>query len=133
LIEVPKRAECGAGHPGYGCLSESAHCAQAVGEAGLAFVGPPASVQRALGEKTAARRLAREAGVPVAEGTEPLRDVAAASEAARRIGYPVLLKPAAGGGGKGMRRVTREEDLAAAWRASTGEAMTAFGHPAVYR
>src|SRR5207245_5808205 len=61
-----------------------------------------------------------------------LDDVAAASEAARRIGYPVLLKPAAGGGGKGMRSVAREEDLAAAWRASTGEAMTAFGQPAVY-
>ena len=132
LIEVAKRSGCDAVHPGYGFLSENADFAQAVGEAGLVFVWPPASVQRALGEKTAARQLAREAGVPVAEGTEPLRDVSAAKDAARRIGYPVLLKPAAGGGGKGMRRVTREEDLAAAWRASTGEAMTAFGQPAVY-
>src|SRR5437899_10767324 len=132
LIEVAKRSGCDAVHPGYGFLSENADFAQAVGEAGLIFVGPPASVQRALGEKTAARQLAREAGVPVAEGTEPLRDVSAAKDAARRIGYPVLLKPAAGGGGKGMRRVTREEDLAAAWRASTGEAMTAFGQPALY-
>jgi len=132
LIEVAKRSGCDAVHPGYGFLSENADFAQAVGEAGLVFVGPPASVQRALGEKTAARQLAREAGVPVAEGTERLRDVSAAKDAARRIGYPVLLKPAAGGGGKGMRSVTREEDLAAAWRASTGEAMTAFGQPAVY-
>src|SRR5437763_778121 len=75
LIEVAKRSGCDAVHPGYGFLSENADFAQAVGEAGLIFVGPPASVQRALGEKTAARQLAREAGVPVAEGTEPLRDV----------------------------------------------------------
>ena len=132
VIEVANRAGCDAVHPGYGFLSENADFAQAVGNAGLTFVGPPPAVQRRLGEKTAARTLAREVGVPVAEGTEPLRDVAAAKEAAKRIGYPVLLKPAGGGGGKGMRSVTREEDLAAAWRASTGEAMTAFGQPAVY-
>jgi acetyl-CoA carboxylase biotin carboxylase subunit len=132
LIEVARRSGCDAVHPGYGFLSESADFAQAVRDAGLVFIGPPASVQRALGEKTAARRLAREASVAVAEGTEPLRDVAAAKAAAKRIGYPVLLKPAAGGGGKGMRSVTREEELEAAWRASTGEALTAFGQPAVY-
>ena len=85
-------------HPGYGFLSEDADFARAVADAGLLFVGPPAAVQRAVGEKTAARRLAREAGVPVVDGTDALDDVAAAREAATRIGYPVLLKPAGGGG-----------------------------------
>jgi acetyl/propionyl-CoA carboxylase alpha subunit len=101
-------------------------------DAGLVFVGPPASVQRLLGEKTAARRLAREAQIPVAEGTEPLTDVAAARSAAQRIGYPVLLKPAGGGGGKGMRTIRTEEEFDGAWRAATGEATTAFGRPALY-
>jgi acetyl-CoA carboxylase biotin carboxylase subunit len=132
LIEVAKRSGCDAVHPGYGFLSENAEFAQAVGDAGLAFIGPPPAVQRKLGEKTAARRLAREAGVPVAEGTEPLRDVAAAKEAAKAIGYPVLLKPAGGGGGKGMRSVSREEEFVDAWRAATGEATAAFGQPALY-
>jgi acetyl-CoA carboxylase biotin carboxylase subunit len=132
IIEVAKRAGCDAIHPGYGFLSENADFAEAVASAGLVFVGPPAKVQRLLGEKTAARRLAREAGVPVAEGTEPLGDARAAREAARKIGYPVLLKPAGGGGGKGMRVVTRDEELEAAWRGATGEATAAFGAPALY-
>jgi acetyl-CoA carboxylase biotin carboxylase subunit len=89
-------------------------------------------VQRLLGEKTAARRLAREADVPVAEGTEPLRDASAARAAAKEIGYPVLLKPAGGGGGKGMRVVTRDEEFEAAWKGATGEATAAFGAPALY-
>src|SRR5439155_1210602 len=74
----------------------------------------------------------RSVDVPVALGTEPLRDLAAAHEAARKIGYPVLLKPAGGGGGKGIRTVRREEDLDAAWRGATGEATTAFGQAALY-
>src|SRR5207237_7100699 len=98
IIEVARRSGATAIHPGYGFLSENADFAQAVAEAGLVFVGPPAAVQRLLGEKTAARRLARGAEVPVAEGTEPLTDVAAARAAAAHIGYPVLLKPAGGGG-----------------------------------
>jgi acetyl-CoA carboxylase biotin carboxylase subunit len=132
IIEVAKRSGCDAIHPGYGFLSENADFAQAVADAGLIFVGPPAKVQRLLGEKTAARRLAREAEVPVAEGTEPLRDAAAARSAAKKIGYPVLLKPAGGGGGKGMRVVGRDEDFEAAWRGATGEATAAFGAPALY-
>ena len=129
---MAKRSGCEAIHPGYGFLSENADFAQAVVDAGLVFVGPPASVQRALGEKTAARRLAQSVDVPVALGTEPLRDLAAAHEAAGKIGYPVLLKPAGGGGGKGMRTVRREEDLDAAWQGATGEATTAFGQAALY-
>jgi acetyl-CoA carboxylase biotin carboxylase subunit len=132
IIEVAKDSRCDAIHPGYGFLSENADFAQAVADAGIVFVGPPAKVQRLLGEKTAARRLAREADVPVAEGTEPLRDAAAARAAAKEIGYPVLLKPAGGGGGKGMRVVGRDEDFEAAWRGATGEATAAFGAPALY-
>jgi acetyl/propionyl-CoA carboxylase alpha subunit len=132
IIEVAKRSGCDAIHPGYGFLSENADFAQAVADAGIVFVGPPAKVQRLLGEKTAARRLAREADVPVAEGSEPLRDAAAARAAAKEIGYPVLLKPAGGGGGKGMRVVARDEDFEAAWRGATGEATAAFGAPALY-
>ena len=129
---MAKRAACDAIHPGYGFLSENADFAHAVADAGLVFVGPPAKVQRLLGEKTAARRLARAVDVPVAEGTEPLRDAAEARAAAAQIGYPVLLKPAGGGGGKGMRVVARDEDFDAAWRGATGEATAAFGAPALY-
>ena len=132
IIAVAKRSGCDAIHPGYGFLSENADFAQAVTDAGLVFVGPPAKVQRLLGEKTAARRLARAVHVPVAEGTEPLRDAAAARAAANEIGYPVLLKPAGGGGGKGMRVVGRDEEFEAAWRGATGEATAAFGAPALY-
>ena len=128
IIAVAKRSGAGAIHPGYGFLSENAGFAQAVAESGLIFVGPDAAVQRALGEKTSARRIARDAGVPVAPGTtDPVSDEGAAREAAERIGYPLLLKPAGGGGGKGMRVVRSADELAAAWRGSTGEATTAFG------
>lgn len=132
IIEVAKRAGCDAVHPGYGFLSESADFAEAVASAGLTFVGPPASVQRAVGEKTSARRLAKAAGVPIAEGTlEPIGDERAARKVAERIGYPLLLKPAGGGGGKGMRIVRSAEELAAAWRGATGEATSSFGAPAL--
>ena len=132
LVAVAKRSGCDAIHPGYGFLSENADFADAVSTAGLAFVGPPAAVQRALGEKTSARRLAAAAGVPVAEGTmQPLRDESEARSIAERIGYPVLLKPAGGGGGKGMRVVRSPAELPAAWRGATGEAASAFGAPAL--
>ena len=132
IIAVAKRSACDAIHPGYGFLSENADFADAVAAAGLVFVGPPGRVQRALGEKTSARRLAAKAGVPVAEGTmQPLRDEAEARAIAERVGYPVLLKPVGGGGGKGMRVVREAGELASAWRASTSEATTAFGAPAL--
>ncbi len=132
IIAVAKRSACDAIHPGYGFLSENADFADAVAAANLVFIGPPGPVQRALGEKTSARRLAAKAGVPVADGTmEPLKDEHAARAIAKRIGYPVLLKPAGGGGGKGMRIVRSEPELASAWRGATGEATTAFGAPAL--
>ena len=130
LVAIATRTGCDAVHPGYGFLSENPDFADAVAAAGLAFVGPPGSVQRDLGEKTAARRLASRAGV--AQGTmAPLHDEAEARGVADEIGYPVLLKPAAGGGGKGMRVVRSGSELASAWRAATGEATTAFGVPAL--
>jgi len=132
LVAVAKRSGCDAVHPGYGFLSESGDFAEAVAAAGLTFVGPPASVQRALGEKTSARRLAKDAGVPIAEGTlEPISDEPAARQFGERIGYPLLLKPAGGGGGKGMRIVRSADELASAWRGATGEATSSFGAPAL--
>ena len=105
IVEVAQRSGADAVHPGYGFLAENAAFAQAVADAELVFVGPPAAVQRALGSKTEARRIAERVGVPVAAGTaEPVQDEVEVRHAAERIGYPVLLKPAAGGGGKGMRR-----------------------------
>ncbi len=133
IVGVAKRARCDAVHPGYGFQAENPAFAEAVQAAGLVFVGPPASVQRSLGEKTRARRTAQAAGVPVAQGTpEPVADLAAATTAAARIGYPVVLKPAGGGGGKGIRVVSSEPELAGAWRGATGEAETAFGAPALF-
>jgi acetyl-CoA carboxylase, biotin carboxylase subunit len=133
LIEVARRAKCDAIHPGYGFLSENAGFADAVRDAGLVFVGPPGDVQRSLGEKTQARRLARDAGVPVADGTaEPLRDLDQARREAERIGYPVMLKAAGGGGGKGLRAVASVAELDAAWRLASGEASGAFGNSAMF-
>ena len=133
LVAVATRAGCDAVHPGYGFLSENADFAAAVEAAGSTFVGPPAPVQRLLGEKTRARRLARDAGVPVADGTiDPLEDLAEARSVAARVGYPVMLKAAGGGGGKGMRAVRSEGELAAAWRMASGEAASSFGTPALF-
>jgi acetyl-CoA carboxylase biotin carboxylase subunit len=133
IVEVARRAGCDAVHPGYGFLAENADFADAVERAGLIFVGPPGDVQRRLGEKTQARRLAREAGVPIGEGTlDPLGSLAQARDAAQRIGYPVMLKAAGGGGGKGLRAIASAADLEAGWRMATGEAETAFGTSAVF-
>jgi acetyl-CoA carboxylase biotin carboxylase subunit len=120
-------------HPGYGFLAENADFAEACAAAGLTFVGPPARAIRAMGDKTAARRLAREMDVPmVPGGVDALASDGAARAAAREIGYPVMVKAARGGGGKGMRLVQREEDLEGALRLARGEAATAFGDDALY-
>jgi acetyl-CoA carboxylase biotin carboxylase subunit len=120
-------------HPGYGFLSEREWFARRVVESGLAWIGPPASAIAAMGSKTEARRLAIKAGVPVVPGTtEPLRDLADAQTTASDFGYPVLLKAAAGGGGKGMRVVRNEGDLESALAAAQREAENAFGDDAVY-
>ncbi len=133
LIEVALRMGADAIHPGYGFLSERAWFARAVRDAGLVFIGPPAESIEAMGSKTAARQLVIAAGVPVVPGTtEALRDADEAKVVADKFGYPVLLKAAAGGGGKGMRVVHSASELADALASAQREARNAFGDDAVY-
>jgi acetyl-CoA carboxylase biotin carboxylase subunit len=120
-------------HPGYGFLSENAQFALAVANAGLTFIGPSAESIEALGDKTVARATAMQAGVPVVPGvTHSLDDEAAALAAADEIGYPVMLKAAAGGGGKGMRTIEGPQAMASAFRLARDEAKAAFGDGSVY-
>jgi acetyl-CoA carboxylase biotin carboxylase subunit len=120
-------------HPGYGFLSENAAFAKVCSEAGVKFIGPSWQAIEQMGSKTAARRLAIRAGAPVVPGTEEgIRNCQQARDAASNIGYPVLLKATAGGGGKGMRRVDSEGELEAALRGASGEAERAFGSGEVY-
>jgi acetyl-CoA carboxylase biotin carboxylase subunit len=120
-------------HPGYGFLAERPAFAEAVEQAGLAFVGPPSSAIRAMGDKTEARRRMQAAGVPVVPGgMAPIADLKAAITAAAEIGYPVLVKAAAGGGGRGMRVVHQPAELAAALASAGSEAGKAFGDVRVY-
>ena len=133
ILAAAKESGADAIHPGYGFLSERADFADAVTKAGLIFVGPPAKAIAAMGDKTAARRRMRDVGVPVVPGTvEPLETPAAAAKAARNVGYPLLLKAAAGGGGRGMRLVRSEAELENAFAAAQSEAFTAFGDSRVY-
>ncbi len=133
LIDAARVSGADAVHPGYGFLSERAAFAQAVDDAGLIFVGPPATAIAAMGDKTSARRLMQQAGVPIVPGTtEPVRDAATAAAAIADIGYPVLVKAAAGGGGRGMRVVHNAADLPGALTAAASEARKAFGDDAIY-
>jgi acetyl-CoA carboxylase biotin carboxylase subunit len=133
IIAAAKKTGAEAIHPGYGFLAEREWFARAVREAGLVFIGPPAEAIAAMGSKTAARELAIKAGTPVVPGTiTALRDAEEASTVAETFGYPVLLKAAAGGGGKGMRVVHKREDLASALESAQREARNAFGDDAVY-
>ena len=128
VLKAAAQSGADAIHPGYGFLSENAGFARACGEAGIAFVGPLPETIDALGDKTAARRLATECGVPVVPGTESATDNPSAAVAfAREAGFPVILKAAMGGGGRGMRVVRREEELAAAFEMASNEARAAFG------
>jgi acetyl-CoA carboxylase, biotin carboxylase subunit len=133
LIAAARATGAEAVHPGYGFLAENATFAQACVDAGLTFIGPPPAAIRAMGDKMAARRVAIKMGVPVVPGTEqPVSDDAEAARVAERVGYPVMLKAAMGGGGKGMRLVRAAADLAGALRAARSEAGAAFGDQAVY-
>ena len=133
LLEVATRSGARAVHPGYGFLSERAVFARAVRDAGLVFIGPSADTIDAMGDKVRARQLMLEAGTPVIPGSPgPVRDPAEALAQAREIGFPVLLKAAAGGGGKGMRVVDGPAGLERALEAARREARAAFGDPAVY-
>jgi acetyl/propionyl-CoA carboxylase alpha subunit len=133
IIDAAQQTGAGAIHPGYGFLSENADFADACAGAGIIFVGPPGQVMRELGEKTAAKRVAVEAGVPIVPGyNAAIETPAQAASIADEIGYPILLKAAAGGGGKGIRFVHRPEDLEASLRLAQSEALGAFGDSTVY-
>jgi len=133
VMEVARRAGCDAIHPGYGFLAENAALPRACSDLGITFIGPSAEAMEALGAKTAGRQLARRAEVPTVPGTnEPIGNPLEAQELARCMGYPVLLKAVAGGGGKGMRLVTAESDFATAYRDASSEAFNAFGNADVY-
>ena len=119
-------------HPGYGFLSERAELAEACAGAGVAFIGPPAEVLRLLGDKARARQTMQASGLPLVPGTEVVADPGAAAEAGREIGYPLLVKAVAGGGGRGMRLVEDAARLPDAFRSAMSEAEAAFGDSRVY-
>ncbi len=131
VIDVAKRSGCDAIHPGYGFLSENPAFADACEQAKITFIGPPASAMRSMGSKTAARAKMAEAGVPIVPGaTCETTDEAVA--AAKKIGFPVMLKASSGGGGKGMRLVENEGEMANAWERARSEAKKFFGDDTVY-
>jgi acetyl-CoA carboxylase biotin carboxylase subunit len=133
LIDVARRSGCDALHPGYGFLAENPALASACADAGIVFIGPSAEAMEQLGSKTAARQLAHRAGVPMVPGVrQPIEQYPEAECTAQQIGYPVLLKAVAGGGGKGMRLVGSAVELPAAWRDAGSEAHNAFGDPRLY-
>jgi pyruvate carboxylase subunit A len=132
LVRVAREHGADAIHPGYGFLSENPAFAQACAENGLTFIGPAASSMQAMGNKIESRRRMIAAGVPVVPGTAALADEAAAVTEAKRIGYPVMVKAAAGGGGIGMRVAMGAVDLPAAFEACRRAAQSSFGSPDVY-
>jgi pyruvate carboxylase len=133
IIALATEKEVDAIHPGYGFLSENPALARACERAGIAFIGPPPNLLEQLGDKTAARRLATSAGVPVLPGTEkPVKSAAEAHKIAREIGYPVIVKAAMGGGGRGMRVVHAAAQLDALLEEAQGEARSAFGDSSVF-
>ena len=132
IIKVAQDTGAEAIHPGYGFLSERPAFPDACEAAGIAFIGPPASAMRALGDKLGGRELARRNGVPVTPGTEAISDPEKARRAALDIGLPVIIKPSGGGGGIGMKVVERDADLAAAIESAANAARSAFGDATVY-
>lgn len=133
VIEAAKAAGAEAIHPGYGFLSENADFVRQVTAEGLVFIGPPPEAMEGLGGKMSARKIAIEAGVPIVPGTtEPLRSFEEAKTTADEIGYPVMLKASAGGGGKGMRLVFEESELKSALENAQAESLASFGDDAVY-
>jgi pyruvate carboxylase len=133
ILAVAKENGIDAIHPGYGFLSEKPEFARACAEAGITFVGPRAELLESLGDKTAARKIAINAGVPVLKGTErPLDDARQGLTSAAALGYPVILKAAHGGGGRGMRIVESADQFVNAYDAARGESLTAFGSPDIF-
>jgi len=133
IVETARRAGAEAIHPGYGFLAENPELPRACDAAGIVFIGPSAAAMEQMGSKTSARRTAIAAGAPVVPGTDcGLDSQEQATALAAEYGYPVMIKAAAGGGGKGMRLVSRPEDLAAAFRDARSEAQNAFGDGELY-
>ncbi|MBS1811101.1 MAG: acetyl-CoA carboxylase biotin carboxylase subunit [Acidobacteria bacterium] len=133
ILDAARKSGAEAIHPGYGFLSERAEFARAVEDAGLVFIGPSADSIELMGSKTNAREAALKAGAPIVPGTaNKLADTADASDTASKVGYPVMLKASAGGGGKGMRIVRTAAELPSAFETASAEAQAAFGDPSVY-
>jgi acetyl-CoA carboxylase biotin carboxylase subunit len=132
VISAAEITNADAIHPGYGFLAESAHFAEVCEACGITFIGPSPEVIRMMGNKDAARKAMKEAGLPVVPGTEKIKSSFSASAAAQEIGFPVIVKAAAGGGGKGMRIVYSADELAGALEVAQTEALSAFGSGDVY-
>ena len=133
VISAAEIANVDAIHPGYGLLSENANFAEVCETCGIKFIGPPPEVIRLMGEKEKARAAMKKAGVPILPGSDGV--IASEGEAiewAKQVGYPVIIKASAGGGGRGMRIVRNEEELPALFRQATGEAASAFGNGDLY-
>src|SRR5919206_2782010 len=133
IVEVAQKSGAEAIHPGYGFLAENAAFARACEEAGIVFIGPPAEAIEAMGSKTRARELMKEAGVPIVPGTtDPVESVEDARKVASDVGYPVAFKAAGGGGGKGFRVAESEDDLEKAFEGASREGEKFFSDPTVY-
>ena len=133
ILEAAVKTGCDAIHPGYGFLSENAEFAERCEELGIVFIGPPASVIRMMGDKKQARKLMIKSGIPVVPGSEDsVNSVEEALACADTVGYPVLIKASAGGGGKGMRKVFKPEEMEKSFLSAKAEALAAFGNDEVY-
>ncbi len=133
IISVARKANADAIHPGYGFLSENSEFAREVEKAGIIFIGPDARAMKSMGDKTEARKLVSSFGVPIVPGTsESIDNLNDAKKTALEIGYPVLIKAAAGGGGKGMRLVGEESELESSMRGAQAEALSAFGDGRIF-
>ncbi len=133
IVQLAEMSQADAIHPGYGFLAENPELPRHCASSGISFIGPTAAAMKAMGEKISARRTALRAGVPIVPGTEaPISGKREALKISKQIGFPILLKASAGGGGKGMRLVYREEELSSALRDTQSEAGAAFGDSAIY-
>ena len=132
ILRAAKDAGAEAVHPGYGFLAENSEFSRACADAGLVFIGPPPSAMKLMGDKAEARAAAERASVPVVHGTTPIADADEALAAANAIGFPLLVKATAGGGGKGMRLVDSAVELPSAFRQASSEAESSFGNPSVF-
>ena len=133
IIDVVKKSGAEALHPGYGFLAENSNLVECCEKEGIVFIGPPSESMDIMGKKTTSRSKMLEAGVPIIPGTlEPIADEKSLLEKAEEIGYPVILKASAGGGGKGLRRVNQKDELMSSFRLAQSEASLSFDDPSVY-